>query len=1024
MSSYQSRSSKELSRALYSFFQTPSLPLPSELVAVISAYLDKHQKFDEGAADRLNEELVSIYDKLVYNRPSKYASILIVLRKLQPAFHTSRRTFEWWNKLLDPVLESVESEKGLAREVLDYTYDLLLLDQNNEPAEWNEAGLSPFIDRLLSRWMELMSWQADARSVSSDLKEKVLTEALLVFGKKDPKGFMTALDGYMVKKVHRNHALSLLCTLVANQPPHMHLILQTPLFVNILHSLQRDESTSTVNGGLLSLIMILPFIPSSIVSYLPTLFNIYARMLFWDKDSVFALEHTEFQNTSDDFGGRAGAPWEKCLLDPDHDGMSVHYLPGYFTILYGLYPINFVDYIRKPHRYLRHANNAENIDVQAMEIRDRSGRFREMHRLHPNFYNLTIETEKTDFSRWMKSEPDEVLADCVALCISKTDDSPEEEIMDVQGLTDDSAPMEDADVDDSDSPLLSGSAYSDVPLLGGPSSVNITQPTGGRESIKSRRSQSSIPPGHEPFDARTRELGGDSPTLPPHLIQSSSHAQLQDMIYSNKAIKSTLNQSLANNSVPSLSLGPQELMAGSGSMHRPQPRSSANSAQVSVRKPDHAAHFYHQRLLLLNDLQFERYIKQQHMTHMGELRRKQIREAATEAETQHLLMANRSLRQRLDEAKRQEVQIKKEFDHRRSMAQKRENDLSAKLRTLREEQKKWSVEGAMLKEALERAQVECEKLRTIISQAEEKRLKSEQDLEAIDLNTDEIERLKAEIARLSEVEHEYQGKQLKIQSAAQVAEAAASRAEQWRRDLAAREQQLQQARTHYEGQIATLNSKLSEALKNKQQGRASEITAVYENALATSHARHAELQKQFSSLMRKYTVLQSSLLDMQCDVADKSRNDGGSSSYGAASGEMESMPAMPGSPIAIRNRAHRGFSDPEVFDNLSHNTTTPLEVASTSVGSGGHHQPLSPLDVDKLAAGAGAGVGTSTSPQLERYFGRGKLYIESLPAKQVPTNGLCNTGGVQNRKEKKDDKADKKDKKEKKSGAGIRGMRF
>ncbi len=76
-----------------------------------------------------------------------------------------------------------------------------------------------------------------------------------------------------------------------------------------------------------------------------------------------------------------------------------------------------MDYIRKPQRYLRHANNAEDIDVQATEIRDRSGRFRQFHLLHPNFYNLTIESEKTDFSRWLKSDAHEVLVDCLALSV-------------------------------------------------------------------------------------------------------------------------------------------------------------------------------------------------------------------------------------------------------------------------------------------------------------------------------------------------------------------------------------------------------------------------------------------------------------------------------------------------------------------------------------------------------------------------------------------------------------------------------
>ncbi|KAK0643598.1 Hamartin protein-domain-containing protein [Cercophora newfieldiana] len=994
-----SGSSKELAKALNAFFQAPSVPLPTEILTIISAYLEKHNKFEEGASDRLNDELVSLYDKTVQDHPAKYAAFLAILRELRPAIHTTRRLFEWWNKLIDPVLEYVDREKGLAREVLDHTLDLLSLDESNGPATWNEAGLAPFIDRLLSRWMEVKESQETAKSSIIELKERMINEALLIFGKKNPKCFMIALNGFLVKKDFRDNSLHLLCDFVASQPPHLHLILQTPLFPSILHSLQKDESTSTVNTAVLALIMILPFMPSSLVPYLSTLFNVYARLLFWDRDSLFAQEHTGFDIEPEDVGG--GVTWEKTLLDPDHDAHSIHYLPGYFTILYGLYPINFVDYIRKPQRYLRHASSAEDIDVQATEIRARSERFREKHRLHPNFYNLTIESEKSDLSRWIKSEGAEVLADCLALCIPDQDEPEEaQELSEFPGVLKGSSIHEEADKDGLDNPLLSSSVFVETPLLRNSSSVNLAQqvnPTGlaygGRESLRSGHSQSSHPSGRESLDSKPREVGGDSPTLPPHLIQSSSHTQLQDMISSNKTMKTGLNQSLANDSVPSLNLGSQVSTAEYGLLQRPRLQTPRGSGESGNDTGDQVSTLYHQSLLLLNDLQFERYVKQQHITHMGALRRKQIREAATEAETQNLVMANRSLKQRLDEAKRQEGQIKKEFDHRRNMAQKRENDISAKLRTLREEQKKWNTEGTALKLELEQAQAECARLHKIIGEAEGKRLRSEQDLEAVDMNTDEIERLKAEIARLSSVEHEYQGKELKMERAMKAAEAAESRAEQWKADLTAHDEQLRQARKHYENQISDLNNKLSEALRDSQGGRASEITAMYENALAASRAKQTELQKQYSALMRKYTVLQSSLLDLQCDMSEKRTIEGGSSSYGAA-GDAE-MVAMSGNPIAIRNRGHRGFSDPEAFEGISHNATSPLEPVTGSLGS---RRPSTPLDsADK--------PGTSTSPQIERYFGR---------------------GGVQNavRKDKKEEKPEKKDKKEKKSGAGLRGIRF
>lgn len=839
---------------------------------------------------------------------------------------------------------------------MDHTLDLLSADEYDDPAAWSEEGLAPLVNRLLSRWMEVREFQANRRP-STDLKEQMIKEALMAFGKRDPKGFMTALNEFVVKREHRNAALSLLCTFVSSGPPHLHLILQVPLFVNILHSLQKDESTATVNLALIALVMILPFIPSSLVPFLPTLFNIYARLLFWDRDSYFAQQHTEMGTDNGEAG--AGIPWDKSLLDPDYDGHSLSYLPEYFTILYGLYPINFLDYIRKPQRYLRHANNAEDIDVQAMEIRDRSERFRKHHVLHPNFYNLTIETEKTDMSRWIKSEADEVLAECMALVIEHTPGVSQARPATPLPAASKSLTGDDLSQEGLDSALLGTPADSSVPHQAlSVRSMPLGRPT---SSLGRRGSQSSRLSGGDAAETRSGEAVGDSPTLPPDLPESPSQGQLQESIYSNKATKVGLHQSLASNSVPSLVLSPQEQAGEKGPERSPFTQASGGKGGSNADLGDQVAVLQHERLRLINDLQYERFIKQQHMIHMGELRRRQIRVSATEAETQNLVMANRSLRQRLDEAKKGEAQIKKEFDHRRNMAKKWESDLSNKLRVLREEQKKWQSEGSELKQQLENAQAECESLRRIVEAAEKEKLESEQNLEALDIGTATIERLKGEIARLSASERAFQGKEVSMEIAKQEAEAAEGRAEQMKLELAAREEQLQQAQRRYEEQIEDLRTQLAQARKENQRKPVGDVAAVYENALAAARAKNTELQKQYSALTKKCTLLHSQLFDLQCNAAQRGR--GSTESGSLADGDGDSA-SLAGSPGAVRTR-QRGFSDPEAVDKMAFSSISspPLESMTSPLGSVSHSSstPSGPSDPS----------GTS-SPHGERYFGRGE----------------------------------------------------
>ena len=379
----------------------------------------------------------------------------------------------------------------------------------------------------------------------------------------------------------------------------------------------------------------------------------------------------------------------------------------------------------------------------------------------------------------------------------------------------------------------------------------------------------------------------------------------------------------------------------------------------------------HHRLRLINDLQYERFIKDQHMIHMGELRRRQMRVSATEAETQNLVMANRSLKQRLDEAKRGEAQIKKEFDHRRNMTKKWESDLSAKLRTLREEQKKWNVEGGDLSQQLERAEAECEKLRRIVAEAEHKRLESEQNLEAVDISTAMVERLKAEIARLSASEREFQGKEAKLETAMQEAAATTARAQQTEVEVAAREEELHKAERHYEAQIEDLKSQLARAHQEMPRKPSGDVAASYEGALSAARAKNTALQKQYDTAMKKCMALESALLDVKCQAEQAAAAAARSERGSIADGDGESFASVR-SPLGITSR-QRGLSDPEAADSLTQSTVSPPpEGASTPLASGSRDALNPPTAQAGPSDGSGPGTATTTtttSPHAERFFG-------------------------------------------------------
>ncbi|KAK5725006.1 hypothetical protein LTS12_027498 [Elasticomyces elasticus] len=111
--------------------------------------------------------------------------------------------------------------------------------------------------------------------------------------------------------------------------------------------------------------------------------------------------------------------WEKVRPKEGMVESATPELMTYFTYLHGLYPLNFTRYIHKPHRFLKDGEfpGAKDFDLEQAVIRSRTEQFRQVHRMHSNFYNMTVEKELIDL-KWPKADPADVVAECHALCIN------------------------------------------------------------------------------------------------------------------------------------------------------------------------------------------------------------------------------------------------------------------------------------------------------------------------------------------------------------------------------------------------------------------------------------------------------------------------------------------------------------------------------------------------------------------------------------------------------------------------------
>ncbi|KAE9371861.1 hypothetical protein N431DRAFT_545974 [Stipitochalara longipes BDJ] len=1086
-----SGSAKDLTRSISSHAAKLTVPLPDELQRVINAYLDKHPNPDEADSQRLQDELLSVYQSCIRDVPSRLAPFLAILLPLKPNISGSGRLLSWWDKLSVPVLNNIGAEKGLAIIAKDLLLSILVYEEDEDDAKTQEAKATSntLAETLLATWLA----QSKAALEQFDDHAKFVVEQiqliLMAFGKRRPKDFLTTIDQFFVKKESRILSLSLLCEFIRHQPPHLHQLLSTPLFDNLLKCLQIDTSTRVISLAMTALIMFLPHIPSTTSQHLPALFNIYTRMLFWDRQRKLAepqpRDEDDEKSEKDLVQSGRDRSWDKLPYLLESEDEQVPELLHYFTFLYGLYPINFMSYIRKPQRYLRHANfpGADDLDVEPTEIRQRSEPFRRLHLLHENFFHRTIESELTDNNRWQKSEAADVVAECMALYVPGEDS---------QGLVHRSKVPPKKVIVDSDipeQPLLDEESVTPYQSRHtswrNTTSTAVASPTEIRHSSLHRKysqTSQSMPsiadsPCIHPSDRH------DSPTIPPTMMASPSHNQLSDILNTQKSIRGSLYQALTNESVASLALSntPHDsahvaaYLDSLGPQRSPSLRPTTNDPNLKV------AYLQREIQLLRNDLNFERYLKQQHLSHIGQIRRRQIREARVEADTQNLINENRGLKSKIEEARRKNLQMKKESEKSKAHSRKWEADLSAKLRVLREEQKKWLLERADLKKDLEISINKAEKLKQLVVTAESRELAAKQKTMSVEASLDELERLRDEVENLTLRIRKYEARDLDVLRKEDAAAEAFRRVSLLEMELRARDQQLARSKQAFEDELRDREEKAKEEKEEAYVQKTTLSQEMLDSVLESSRNKIAELKRQHERLLRRYTNLQGAYTDLKERLEQKEYNNpdepllgGGGWTGSGMEGRMSPSPPSPRESRMqeprtpqgqrYRRKAHK-TSDPEAYEPPS--TSPPniplparpirVDTSSTSGGispvEGSSRSPVTPAEsISRSGTGGmgglaslGAGYGghfhapQPFNPNPSPSIGSGSVDEEGNVKKKIVPGSevrVFGRGGPQNigklPKEKKDKGKEKEatsaqspaaDPKKEKKSVGLRGIR-
>lgn len=182
------RSFKDLTKTLTASIPTVSLPLPDDLLQVIHAYLEKHAEYDESDAQRLQDELLNLYETHILDKPTRLGPFLAILRTLKPAIRGSGRLLEWWDKLALSVLNNIGEEKGLALEAKNTLLGILVVDEDDEVEKKDAVQTSEAVSQnLMEVWFK--KHQASNPEFDNEARfvEGQIQLILLAFGRKKPK---------------------------------------------------------------------------------------------------------------------------------------------------------------------------------------------------------------------------------------------------------------------------------------------------------------------------------------------------------------------------------------------------------------------------------------------------------------------------------------------------------------------------------------------------------------------------------------------------------------------------------------------------------------------------------------------------------------------------------------------------------------------------------------------------------------------------------------------------------------------
>lgn len=367
-------------------------------------------------AERLSLDLLDLYHQAKQPPEALRPSFLRLLEALALCLGAPRMMRDWWDLLIVPSLASPTLAEADVARAMRLTVFMMMdvpLSEYEALATSTEGADAPtpsaawqFAQSVLDMYIQsaflLETTPPNADGAENEnralLAQPSLTRSLStllsLFGSLRPLPFLHHLDEAFDNLSAQSTLLSLLMQFLHAHSMHAYLIMSTHLLDKLVTTLETTDTMRVLAQGVTCLLMIVPHIPMYLVRDgglgVASMFRVYARAI--------STPMTELES---------------------HTLPSAHLL---FTLLYGLFPLHFLAFIRAPAATLEALGDTRVWDdLVDPTVHSRSLTLFRCHLVHPNLATHDRATELHP-KTWQNSEASDRLAQCMSLYVPQPDD--------------------------------------------------------------------------------------------------------------------------------------------------------------------------------------------------------------------------------------------------------------------------------------------------------------------------------------------------------------------------------------------------------------------------------------------------------------------------------------------------------------------------------------------------------------------------------------------------------------------------